>query len=121
MDERSGEAGGRRFFQKHPGSTAYVAVSDWEFNARMAEGYREVLVIGLDELPVVDPERPGFSGYVGLDGPGSAITEPEGLLATPKMHRERALRELALAAYLERYPWGPDWTRPNTPATEATR
>lgn len=88
----------------------------WGWTEAKAVPAEAVVVEG--PLPEVDPERPGFSGYVGLDGPGSAITEPQGLLADPEMHREKARRELALAAYLERYPWGPDWTRPNVPAAE---
>lgn len=63
-----------------------------------------VIVIDRAELPFVEPEVEGFSGYVGLDGEGSVATDPTPLLASAAQHREQALRHLALADYLEANP-----------------
>lgn len=63
----------------------------------------DAIVIRRDALPEVDPERPGFSGIVGLDGPGSADTEPV-YLGVNADHLRKAREHLALAEYVAANP-----------------
>ena len=108
MDERSGEAGGRRFFQKHPGATAYVAIREQVLEDFVAEGYREVLVIGLDELPDVE-ETFEFDNEFRVGDLDDFPNEVEA--ATAQEARYKALEFLAVARFIEQ----------RDAATEATR
>lgn len=67
-------------------------------DAKVAAEITAMVTAAGGKLPEVDPEVPGFSGYVGLDGPGSAWMKPNGLQSA-EFHLREAYRQLALARY----------------------